>query len=359
MKVVNRYLLEEFIRTLGIILLSFVLIYLIVDFLEKIDNFLEADVPLIRVVYYYLMSIPAILFNVAPVAVLVSVMIFLGLLARHSEIVALKAGGISLYRVSIPILWMALFMSLLLFGLSETVIPYTSAQTNAIWNVEVEKRQDTSSGRYEDVWYKGEGIIYNFQVYDQPARVLEGVSLYRFDEKFVIHERIEAKEARWIDGRWLFFQGLVKRYLNDGELRLEYFDQAVFELPEMPEDFSRVTRSPDEMNFESLYRYARRVEAEGHDPVRYYVDLNLKIAFPLICFVMALIGLPIAFWREKGGGIALGIGAGIGLSFVYLVLLGLFRSLGYTGLLPHVAAAWLPVLIFILLGFFLFTLVRQ
>jgi lipopolysaccharide export system permease protein len=74
---------------------------------------------------------------------------------------------------------------------------------------------------------------------------------------------------------------------------------------------------------------------------------------------MTLIGLPIAFWKEKGGGIALGIGVGIGLSFVYIVFLGLSRSLGYSGLLPPLAAAWMPNIIFALLGLFLFTHVRQ
>ncbi|MBW1708668.1 MAG: LPS export ABC transporter permease LptG [Deltaproteobacteria bacterium] len=359
MRVVNRYLLKEFIRILAIILLSFVLLYLIVDFLEKIDNFLEASVPLTKVGYYYLMSIPEIIFNVSPVGVLVSVMISLGLLARHSEVVALKAGGFSLLRISVPFLGIAILFSLIMFGLAEAVIPYTSARTNYIWNVEVEKRQDVSSGRYKDVWYKGEGIIYNCQVYDQRARILEGVSLFRLNDKFAVYERIEAKKAQWKDDHWLFSQGLVKTYLDDGRIELKHFDQAVFAIPEMFGDFSRVMRPPEEMDFKSLLDYANRMEAEGHDPVRYWVDLHFKIAFPVICFVMTLIGLPIALWKEKGGGIALGIGAGIGLSFVYFIFLGLSRSLGYTGLLPPAISAWLPNVFFMLLGSFLFTMVRQ
>ncbi len=359
MKVVNRYLLKEFVRVLFIVLVSFILIYLVVDFLEKIDNFLEARVPLTRVGYYYFLSIPNILFNVAPASVLVSVIITLGLLARHSEIVALKVGGLSLIRIAMPFLGMGLLLSFIMFGLSEAVLPVTSQLTNYIWNVEVQKKQDTSSGRYEDVWYKGQGIISHFRVYDRRARVIEGVSLYRLNDKFNIYERIEAKEAKWVDGHWLFFHGKVKTYLDNNNLEIKKFDQAEFELPELPNDFLSVMRSPEEMDFKDLYHYARRMSNEGHDPTRYWVDLHLKLSIPIICFIMILIGLPIALWKEKGGGIALGIGAGIVLSFVYFIFLGLSRSLGYTGLLSPALAAWAPNVFFIAFGSCLFTLVRQ
>ncbi|MBW2622458.1 MAG: LptF/LptG family permease, partial [Deltaproteobacteria bacterium] len=221
MRIINRYLLREFLWILGIILVSFELIYLTVDFIEKIDNFLAAGVPLSRALYFFLMSSPYILFNVAPVALLVSVFISFGLLVRQNEIAALKAAGVSIYRLSLPILGASVLIALFMFGLSETVIPYTSVKANDIWDVEVTKKQDTSSGRYENVWFKGEGIIYNFRIYDSRAHVLTGVSLYRVDKKFRLRERIEAREARWEEGRWVFFNGLVKTYKQNGQLMVE------------------------------------------------------------------------------------------------------------------------------------------
>lgn len=358
MKLIHRYLLTEFLRYLGLVLLTFILVFLLVDFLEKIDNFLEAGVHLPRVLHYYLLLIPSIVFNLAPVAVLVSVMITVGLMARRSELVALKASGVSLFTVSLPFVMTALAISLLLFGLSETVIPYTSVKTNSIWNIEVEKKQDASTGRFKNVWFKGGGMIGNFQVYDRPGKKLEGIGLYLFDPGFQLTERVEANEGRAVGDRWEFQKGLIKKYDKEGRYSVQPFQQAFFDLPELPEDVSRVTRAPEEMSFEGLWSYARRVRAEGHDPIRSYVNLNMKVAFPFISLVMVLLGLPIAFWREKGGGIPLGIGAGIGLSFIYLVFLGLARSMGYIGFLPPTVAAWLPNVFFILLGLFMFTLVR-
>ena len=359
MRIITRYLLREFLWVLGIILVSYELIYLTVDFIEKIDNFLAAGVPFNRIVYFFLMSSPYILFNLAPVALLVSILISVGLLVRHNEIAAIKAAGVSIYRLALPILGASIVVGFFMFGLSEVIIPYSSAKANVIWSVEVTKKQDTSTGRFENVWFKGEGIIYNFRVYDSRANTLTGVSLYRINKKFSLRERIEATEARWVNDRWVFYDGVVKTYHQNGQLEVKSFDKAVFDLPEMPQDFMKSTRSAEEMDFRSLYQYANQIEAEGHNPVRYRVDLHLKIAFPLICLVMAMIGLPLAFWSEKGVGIALSIAIGVGISFVYIVFLGLSRSLGYTGLLTPIIAAWLPNLFFLPLGFMLFYLVRR
>jgi len=359
MRTIDRYLLDEFFKVLGTAILSFVLIYLIVDFLEKIDDFLEVSLPLVRVAYFFMLSVPTIFFNVAPVAILVSTLICLGLLARHSEIVALKAAGIGIFRISLPILRAAFLFSLLLFVLSEAVIPYTTEKANAIWKLEVEKQQDTSSGRYEDIWLKGNGAIHHFSFFDQPNGYLRGVSLYRLDQNFRLYERIEADEARLIDGAWVLFGGLVKSYRSGGDLQVTHFKEQIYQLPDLSRDFSRTRRGPEEMNLEELLRSARQVETEGHDPVRFLVDLHLKVSYPFICFIMAFIGLPLAFWREKGSGITLGIGMGIGLSFIYFVILGLSRSLGYSGLLTPIAAAWLPNIFFIFLGLFLFAFARR
>ncbi|MBW2619346.1 MAG: LPS export ABC transporter permease LptG [Deltaproteobacteria bacterium] len=359
MNIISRYILREFLKILLMTLLGFVLVFLIVDFLDRIDNFLEVQIPLSRVAYYFLMSVPSVIFHMTPVSVLVAVLISLGLLARNSEIVALKASGVSLYRLAIPIFLSAVLLSLLCFVLSDIIIPRTSAQANAIWNVEVEKQQDLSSPVHRDIWFRSESGLLNLRVYDRLKRTMNGVSFYRLNDGFRLVERTEAKSARWVNDRWEFHDGLVKTYLPDGQLSVRRFKREMINLPEMPDKFTQVTSSAEEMNFSELSDWIRRMEAEGYDPLRYEVDLHLKLSFPFICAIMALIGLPIAFWKEKGGGIALGVGVGIGLSFMYIVFLGLSRSLGYSGLVPPVVAAWMPNLVFTLLGFFLFTNVRQ
>ncbi len=359
MKLISRYVLTEFFRILAMTLMGLVLVFLIVDFLDRIDNFMEVHMSLGRVGYYYLMSIPAVVFQLAPVAVLIAILISLGLLARHSEIVAMKASGVSLYRVSMPLFAASIMISLLVFGLSDTVLPNTSSEVNTIWNVEVEQQRDSASPLRKDVWFRSEDGIINFKIYNQETKRARGVSLSRLTRNFRLVERIEALSGDLQDGVWVFHNGLVKTYPPNGKVFVRHFEAERIPLPDLPEEFAQVQRAADEMSFADLSNWIRRMENEGYDPLRYRVDLQLKLAFPFLCAIMALIGLPLALWKEKGGGTALGIGVGIGLSFVYIVFLGLSRSLGYSGLLAPVLAAWMPNMIFTLLGLFLFTHVKQ
>ena len=359
MRIISRYILREFFRIFALTLVGFVLVFLIVDFLERIDNFLEVQIPLLRVGYFFLMSVPNVVFQMTPVAVLVAVLISLGLLARHSEVVALKASGVSLYRVSLPILLTAVLISVMLFIMADTIIPHSSSQVNEIWEREVERRRATLSNVRRDIWYRSPTAVLNFDSFNEKTRAVEGVTVYRMDGAFHLTERIEAGHGKPVGDQWELRNGLVKTYARDGTLTVRHFDLEYFALPELPKEFAQVQKSSDEMSFADLAGWVRQMQMEGYDPRRYQVDLALKISYPFICLIMALIGLPIAFWKEKGGGIALGIGVGIGLSFVYIVFNGLSRSLGYSGLLPPLAAAWMPNVIFALLGVFLFTHVRQ
>ena len=358
MKIISRHLLREFLKILLLVVVVFIMIFFVVDFLERIDNFFEAGVSLPRVGYFFLMLLPSVVFHLMPVAVLVSILISMGLLARNSEVVAFKAGGISLYRLCRPIVIASAIIGILLFFLSDMVIPYTSARVNHIWDIEVE-RQGRESHLRNNIWLKAPGMIYHYRVYDERLQTLQGISVFYLNEDFGIKRRLEAETARRVNGHWEMYHGLLKEYLPNGRLQVNHFNRIIFQLPEMPKEFSQVDRATEEMSSRELAEWIKRIEAEGYDPLRYQVDFQLKFSFPFIAVIMALLGLPIAFWKEKGGGIALGIGVGIGLSFVYLVFLGLSRSLGYSGLLPPVISAWLPNAVFSLLGMYLFTHIRQ
>ncbi len=359
MRIISRYLLFEFLRVLILATVFFLAVFFVVDFIEKIDNFLEAGVAVPRVLYYYLMLIPSLLFYMAPVAVLVSLLISLGLLARRSEIVVMKASGISLTRLSLPFLLVTLLISLLLFILSDTVIPRTAAVVNQIWEVEVEKHGGEEGRIHRSFWLRESGAFYHIQYHKEGDPFALGVKVYFINDRFKLARRVEAERVEQRDGAWVFLKGLIKETNAQGEIQIRPFEEDVFPFPSLDREFVQTPKAVDELSAAQLDDRIDRMAAEGHDPIRYIVDLHFKYSFPFICAIMAVIGLPIAFWKEKGGGVALGIGVGIGLSFIYLVFLGLARSLGYSGALPPVAAAWLANLVFSVLGLYLFTHVRQ
>jgi len=290
MNIISRYILREFLKILLMALLGFVLVFLIVDFLDRIDNFLEVQIPLGRVAYYFLMSVPNVIFHMTPVSVLVAVLISLGLLARNSEIVALKAGGVSLYRLAIPVFLSAVLISLLCFFLSDMIIPRTSAQANAIWNVEVEKHQDLSSLVRRDIWFRSKGGLLNLRVYDRLKRSMKGISFYHLDDNFRLVERTEAKSARLVDDRWELHNGLVKTYMPNGQLSVRRFKRELINLPEMPDKFTQVTSSAEEMNFNELSGWVRRMEPKGTTPC----------ATRWICTLSCLIPLSAPSWPLSG-----------------------------------------------------------
>ena len=359
MSIISRYVLKEFFKLLFLTSLSLVLIYMLVDFFEKIDNFIEAGLNWNTVAWFFLMSIPNVFFLIAPVAILVAILISMGLLARNSEIVALKASGVSLYRISVPLLVASLGLSVLLFMLSDSVIPYTSAQVNQIWNVQVEGQDGHKSGIKKDVWFRDKTNVYNFKSFDRRSGLIDGISMFVFGDRFHLLQRIEAVAASLEKGKWVLYDGMVKSYLSDGQISVEFFTEHPIKLSRIPDEVGEEPRSSNEMSALDLWRWIHVMEEGGYDPSRYLVDLNMKFSFPFICAIMTIIGLPIAFWKEKGGGIALGIGVGVGLSFCYLVFLGLSRALGYSGLLPPIASAWLPNTLFMILGFSFFSFVKQ
>ena len=359
MNVISRYMLKQFSRILGLSLLALAMVFLIVDFFEKVDNFMEAGLPMSKVFYFFLLSIPSIIFYIAPVSVLVAVLVSMGLMARNSEIVAFKAGGVSLFRLSRPIILASVLMSFLLFLLSDLVIPNTAVRVNEIWNVEVEGNKAATTHIHKDIWFRDANGVYNIKVYDEKLGTLEGISVYLFRSRFRLEKRIEAARAHKMPGGWLFADGMIKTYSENGEIEIRSFTRELIELPELPTEIGKEERASEELSSGDLREWIDRMEEGGYDPLKYMVDLQLKYSFPFICVIMAIIGLPIAFWKEKGGGIALGIFVGVGLSFVYVVLLGLSRALGYSGLLPPIVAAWLPNLMFTTLGLFLFTNVKQ
>ena len=360
MRIVHRYLLREFARIFMLAVAAFVLIYLVADFLEKVDDFMEVGIPWTHAALFFVYSIPTIIFYITPVSVLVGVLVSVGLLARNSEIVALKAGGYSLANLSLPLFGASLVISLGLFTMSEVIMPFyrLPGQRHLVRR----DRGPASGGRPvpgKASWFRTNDGIFHIGRYDVRGGSIEGVSIYRFAENFILRERIEAAGAERSGNDWELRDGIVKTFTPRGEVAVKSFKARPEAVPEIPDDLSEVERASEELTIAALRRYIQRMEQGGYDTLRYRVDLQLKFAFPFICTIMALIGLPIAFWKEKGGGIALGVAAGVLLSFLYLVLLGLCRSLGYAALLPPVVAAWFPGAFYAILGVYLFTFVRQ
>jgi lipopolysaccharide export system permease protein len=135
---------------------------------------------------------------------------------------------------------------------------------------------------------------------------------------------------------------------------MEQFQQYRLKLKERPEDFQHLEKKPEEMTFAELGRYVAKIQSEGYDATRYQVDFQAKIAFPFTPVIMALLGIAVALFQGKRGGIAVGVAASVSLAFIYLLVFQLVVSIGYTGSLPPILAAWVPNILFGMMSLYLF-----
>jgi lipopolysaccharide export system permease protein len=352
MKIITRYLVREFSALFFVSLLAFLTIYLVIDFFGKIDKFLAAGASLGVAASYFMYQTPFILQQMIPIAVLISVMLMLGIMNKHNEILALKNAGLSLFNLAYPLIVVSLFIGIGSFILAESFVPITSAKANGIWNTRVEKGKHQGSYTLSHLWYKGEDSIYQIRTYDGRKRTIEGLSIFFFDKDFTLRKRIDAKKATWIENGWLLSDGLVQEIQADGSRRSMKFASRLVSLPETPENFERTMKSLEEMSFWDLRDYTRKIKQEGYDATRSEVELNTKMAFPFISLVLTLVGIPLAF-KKRRGGIPLSITIAIGISFLYLLTFGLSRSLALSGALPPLLGAWLANLLFSLFGMYL------
>ena len=352
MKVLTGYLLREFFKLVLISEGILLFLFLTVDFLQKIDNFIEAGAQEKVMIIYFAYRMPFVAMSMFPPAALISVILLFSGMQKRNEITALKASGLSVLKLCLTILGASLFMVAGVFAFSETVVPYTSSKSNKIWSVDVQKRDPGLFYGQNEIWYRSKNAIYWIRQFDGKKKIMIHPTLYFFDDSFHLIRRVEGRRAVWNRGVWLVEDGILLESGNDERFRTRQFDTYALKIPETPETFMKGTKRPEEMSYWQLKRYAEMVGREGYNNTRYLVDMHIKIAFPFITLVLLMIGMPLAL-KVKRGGMPLAVSLGMAVSFLYLLTLGISRSLGLSGVLSPLLSAWVANFIFFLVGVYL------
>ncbi len=360
MRIIRGYVLREFLRLFGLALAAALNIFFIAEFIERVDDFIEKRAELRDAVAYFIYKTPLMLYWSLPLAVLLATILSLLLLSRNNEITAMRACGITLFSIVRPILLTGLLLSAISFWANEYIIPYTNRQVNYIFNVKIKKYAPRGLLRQNRIWYRSEdNTIWNIEAFDPRTDTMKDVTLYRLDERNRLVQRVDASLVRWDGEGWLFKKGVVREFPADGALVSSSFDSRRILLPERPEDFKQTHKEPEEMSFVEMRSYIRGLQANGFDTTKYAVDLQAKLAFPLVSLIMVLVGIPFSLRPSRSGGVALGIGLSFMIGFSYVVLFYLGISLGHAGRLPPLLSAWSTNLIFVGTGLYLMTGVRS
>lgn len=349
--ILDRYLIKEILKYFGIVLIAATGIYLVVDFFENVDKFLGAGLSVIRMLQFLQLKLPLIAAQIMPVGILLAVLITFGLMNKNNEIIALKCGGMSIYYFIRPIFAVGLFFTILLFLLSEIVVPVTISKANDIYRTEVKKYTQTRGQK--NIWFKSHRSIAFISYFNPNDQTISGITLNYFDRHFRLTRRVDAARGEFQQGRWAFID-VMEQILdkNTGSYKVKFHANKVEKIDFLPEDLQRAVKKSEEMSFKELLYFIRDVEAEGYDATPYRVDLHGKFALPVACLIVCLIGAGITVRKITDHGLSVNITLGIGVVFLYWISHSFCLSLGYGGLLPPIIAAWTSNLIFISFAIF-------
>ncbi len=360
-RILDEYVVRDFVNIFVLVLAAFVLLILLFTYLELVGDIVRNHISLTTVGAYLVNLTPSMLYKFAPLAVLMAVLVTFGVLNRNSEIIAMKATGISLYRLVIPIVSISAIIAVCLFLFDQFYLPQANRRQEALRST-IKGRPPQTFLHPEQKWIFGQqepggpGRIFYYQFFDPDRNEFANLTVFEFDpHTFALSRRIFAAKVFWdVDkGSWRFQNGWERKFTGANQTEFREFINTVFpEVREEPSYFKKESLQSQEMNFGQLKSYIRDLRQSGFDTMRLRVDLWHKLTYPLVAIVMAVLAVPFALSMGRRGSLT-GIAVAIGVALAYWVADGLFGAMGNVNYLPAPMAAWSSDILFGLTGGYL------
>jgi LPS export ABC transporter permease LptF/LPS export ABC transporter permease LptG len=355
---IDVYLLQQFLYYFFVLLAAFVLIFDAFTLFDLLGDIARNHVSALTVLSYFRYLVPLMVYQLAPLATLVATLVSLAILAKNNEVIALKASGVSLYRLVLPLLLAGLLVSGGLFLLDDTFLPYANQRQDALRN-EIKGRPAQTYFEPARQWIFGENSkIYNYELFDSDRQLFGGLNVFELDPAtFQMRRRIFATRATWepSENAWILTGGWVRDFGRNGQVvRYEPFKATtIAELTEPPGYFRREVRQSFQMNWRQLGEYIVSLRQAGFDTARLSVQWHKKFAFPMIAAIIVFLGAPFAFLVGTRGAVG-GLAVAVGIGVIYWSSAALLEAMGSAGQLPPLLAAWGPDAIFGFLGVYFF-----
>lgn len=355
----DRYVVRLFSMVFLLVVLSGVSLFVIFDLSETIDEILKNKISSGLVLNYYKYLSLQMFYDIAPIVVLVTTLMTFSLLARTNEITACKALGMSLYRLALPALVASLLVTLFCGYLESAVLPASNAKVAQLKDRIRGSETVRTYRRADRQWLFGQGrYIYNYLHYDPQRPALQRLQVFDFDEAHRLSRRLVADSAVYLGEVWKFSNGWSRSF--DGVELTDYNrfpEDRIVRYPETPDYFESEVRPPEQMRYGELKDYIEELRESGQAVPELQVELQNKLAFPVVSLVMALVALPFAFRLGRQGALY-GLGMSVVLGMVFLGIFAFFTTLGEAGALPPAVAVWSPSAVFGVISVYLLLGVR-
>ena len=349
LRLLDGYVARTAVKVAALTFVGLLGIFYIATFIDVSDKLFKGQTTGAMLVEFFYYKTPEFIFFIIPLTVLISVMVTIGVLTKNSELVVMQACGISLYRVSVPLVATAIAASGSMFLLQDRVLPYSNRKAQALRHV-IRGGTPRTFDVVNRKWLVArDGSIYNYTYYDQRLRELNGLSIYEFDPtRADLLRRLYVGEAGFVPGTgqtWKSSNGWVREFSKGTDLRAFVTFPSRDLTLESPDYFATEAEEPDRMTYGQLKRYITDLSSSGVNVVPQTVALHRKISFPFVTLIMTLIAVPFAVTTGKRGALY-GIAVGIVLAVVYWIASSAFSAIGTAGMVPPMLAAWAPNLIF-------------
>ena len=351
LRILDKYIVKQFLQTILFGLLTFTLIFVVIDMMEKLDDFIDENASINVVIEYYFVFIPEIIRLMLPVSVLLGGLFTVGKLSTQNELTAIKSSGVSFYRFTAPFMATAFIISLFAVYFGGFIVPEANKQ-----RIYIEQN------------YLKKGLVHsgsNIFFQDSPSRIVtityfnvkvgkaNRVSIQEFDPLNITRmlSRVDAKSMSFdsTSNNWILKDGIA-RYFHGNKDSVKVFE--LYEIDYLsfsPEEVIEKQKKPDEMTLDELEIYAASQLKTGNDPTRIIIEYHSRIAFGFASFVVVLFGLTISANKRKGG-TAIQFGINVLLTFIYLIFMKVSQAFGKNGVLDPFLTAWLANILFFSAG---------
>ena len=360
MKILDKYLVKQFLQTIFFGLIAFTLIFVVIDMMENLDDFIDQSVPATIIFHYYLVFAPEIIRLITPVSVLFAALFIAGKSSSLSELTAIKASGISMYRFMLPFLITSFVISMLSVYFAGYVVPMANKiKTNL--EMTYLKRGINYAGTnlfFQD----SKSRIVNISFFDNLSNQAVRVSLQEFepDNPTKMVSRIDATRMTYdtTSKNWTARNGVKRIFLENGE-QTSYFDTLRLRyLGFTPKELDSKQQKIEEMNFEELKKYIKTQQQAGNDPTDTLIEYYSRYSFSMASFIIVFFGLPISANKRKGG-VAVHVGINILVTFIYLVFMKISQAFGKNDAMNPILTSWLANLIFLAAAIYNLPKMRQ
>lgn len=327
--------------------------------IDAMTTILKFDVTMGTVMAYYAYSLPAIMYQMMPVACLIATVFTLSGMNRANELTALFSMGTSLARISAPILVIVVSMSVLSLTVGDWLLPALNQKKNYVYYVDIQKKPGLySTVKTNKIWYRAKNIILNIKTLNAESASAQGLTLYYFNDVWDLVQTVSAENLK-IEGRkWKLASGTVTLFAEESSFPLtQAFKTKEVQMEPDTFDLQQSANSTEVMTMSQLKSFIIKNKDAGFDTLQYEVDYQSKISFAFAGFVMTLIGIPFCARHMRQGGMATNVGIVILLVFVYWSMYSSALTIGKHGTIPPILAAWAPNIIMVAASIFL--LIRQ